>query len=90
MPTVNESDLEWTEADHGETAFRRKQLSAAADGEGIGCSLYELPPGKRSWPYHYHTGNEEAIYVLDGEGTLRLDGERHSLSADVDYWEDEE
>jgi len=81
MPTVNESDLEWSEEDHGETAFRRKQLSAAAGGEDIGCSLYEIPPGKRAWPYHYHTGNEEAIYVLDGAGTLRLDGDSHDLAA---------
>ncbi|MFB6185810.1 MAG: cupin domain-containing protein, partial [Halobacteriaceae archaeon] len=28
-------------------------------------------PGKRSWPYHYHTANEEAIYVLSGQGQLR-------------------
>jgi len=81
VPTTNESDLDWTEEDHGETAFRRKQLSDAAGGEDIGTSLYELPPGKRAWPYHYHTGNEEAIYVLAGEGSIRLDGERHPLSA---------
>ncbi|WP_048078272.1 cupin domain-containing protein, partial [Halorubrum sp. AJ67] len=29
--------------------------------------------------YHYHTANEEALYVLAGEGTLRLDGGTHSL-----------
>lgn len=28
------------------------------------------------WPYHFHTGNEEAVYVLAGEGVLRTpDGE---------------
>ncbi|MFB6142628.1 MAG: cupin domain-containing protein [Halorientalis sp.] len=69
---VNQADLEWTETDRGETAFRRKQLAAAAGGEDIGCSLYELPPGMRSWPFHYHEGNEEAIYVLAGTGTVRL------------------
>ncbi len=39
-----------------------------AGGKRLGCSLYELPPGKKSWPYHYHTGNEEAIFVLEGGG----------------------
>jgi uncharacterized cupin superfamily protein len=77
---VNESDLDWTDHDHGEATFRRKQLAEATDGEEIGCSLYELPPGNRSWPYHYHTANEEALYVLGGEGAVRLDGETAPLS----------
>jgi uncharacterized cupin superfamily protein len=70
---VNESDLDWTGVDREETRFRRKRLSAAAGGDDIGCSLYELPPGGRSWPFHYHTANEEALYVLAGEGRLRTD-----------------
>lgn len=82
MPCVNERDVEWTEAEHGETRFRRKQLSAAASGggdPGLGCSLYELPPGGRSWPYHYHAANAEAILVRAGSGTLRLDGEERPI-----------
>jgi uncharacterized cupin superfamily protein len=34
-----------------------------------------VPPGRRAWPYHYHLENEEAIYVLEGLGTLRIDEE---------------
>lgn len=79
MDHTNESDLDWTEADHDETRFRRKQLAEAAGGERIGCSLYELSLGSRSWPYHYHTANEEAIYVLSGTGMLRHDGEQYDL-----------
>ncbi|QRV16084.1 cupin domain-containing protein [Haloterrigena salifodinae] len=72
MGKINERDLEWNEYDPkpDDTAFRRKELSTAADADDLGCSLYELPPGKRSWPYHYHTANEEAVYVLAGEGLL--------------------
>ncbi|PSQ40687.1 cupin [Halobacteriales archaeon SW_5_68_122] len=81
MSKVNEADLEWSTLSGGETGLRRKKLAAAADGEDVGCSLYELPAGDRSWPYHYHTGNEEALFVLDGEGVLRLDGERVPLEA---------
>jgi uncharacterized cupin superfamily protein len=77
MDPVNESDLDWTETEHGSAAFRRKKLAAAAGGDALGCSLYEVPPGGASWPYHYHAANEEAIYVLAGEGRLRTpDGER--------------
>jgi Uncharacterized conserved protein, contains double-stranded beta-helix domain len=81
MPVVHESEMEWTERAEGETEFRRKQLGEGADGDQLGCSLYELPPGRRSWPYHYHTANEEAIYVLAGSGTLRHDGETYELDA---------
>lgn len=81
MARVNEADLDWTEYDRGETAFRRKQLGEAAGGDRLGCSLYELPPGRRSWPYHYHAANEEAIYVLSDAGAVRLDGETHDLGA---------
>ncbi|RBI63807.1 cupin [halophilic archaeon] len=84
MARVNADDVEWTTLERGETRFRRKQLSQAAGGDDLGCSLYELPPGRRSWPYHYHTGNEEALFVLAGTGALRLDGETTPL-AEGDY-----
>ncbi|QLH83921.1 cupin domain-containing protein [Halosimplex pelagicum] len=70
---VSESDLDWDEYDHGDRRFRRKQLGIAAGGEELGTSLYELEPGERAWPRHYHAGNEEAIYVLGGELTLYLE-----------------
>ncbi|GAB3040474.1 cupin domain-containing protein [Natronobiforma cellulositropha] len=69
MDTTNADDLEWEETQRGDVEFRRKRL--AEDGRAIGSSLYEVPPGKRSWPYHYHTANEEALFVLAGEGYLR-------------------
>ncbi|WP_101297317.1 cupin domain-containing protein [Halegenticoccus soli] len=80
MGRTNEGELDWTELVRGDAQFRRKQLSEAAGAEGLGCSLYELPPGSKSWPYHYHTANEEAMYVLAGTGTLRLDGDVYALN----------
>lgn len=79
---VNENDLEWIEELHGERyGWRAKSLAERAGGERLGCTLYELPPGRRSWPYHYHTANEEAIYVVAGRGTLRLAGRELPLAA---------
>ncbi|SMO46471.1 cupin domain-containing protein [Halorubrum cibi] len=87
MGRVNEAELEWTETDRGEARFKRKQLGEAAGGDALGCSLYELPAGHKSWPFHYHTANEEAIYVLEGTGSIRLatgtddpDDEVHDLT----------
>ena len=39
----------------------------------LGCSLVELEPGKRAWPFHLHYGQEELFVVLEGGGTLRYD-----------------
>lgn len=70
---VSPSDSAWVEFPHGERyGVRRQQLGARAGSSELGCSIYELPPGKRSFPYHYHLANEEAIYVLSGEGAVRL------------------
>ena len=78
---VGDGDLEWDEQSHGEKfGYRRKQLSRAAGDEKLGCSLYEVPPWRRAWPYHYHLANEEAIYVLEGSGTLRIGGEQVRIS----------
>ncbi|WP_136716649.1 cupin domain-containing protein [Halorientalis salina] len=79
MSKTNEADLDWKDYDEGENAFRRKELANATDAEKLGCSLYELDPGKRSWPYHYHTANEEGLYVLSGSRMVRLDGEERPL-----------
>lgn len=80
---VNVEDVDWTDIDHGDHEFRRKQLGAATAGDELGCSLYELPEGKQAWLRHYHEGNEEAIFVLSGTGTVSLgpDAEEHDLSA---------
>ena len=77
---AHEEDLRWAEHSHGERfGYRRKSLSSATGGQRLGCSLYEVAPGRRAWPYHYHGANEEAIYVLKGSGTLRVGGEKVPL-----------
>jgi len=59
----------------------RRRLGVAAGGEKLGCSLYELPPGKAAFPFHAHLANEEAVYVLQGEGVLRLGEAEHAIGA---------
>lgn len=77
---INESDVEAEEkAPDGKLGFQHQRLSQAAGGEKLGCSLYTLAPGGKSWPYHYHTANEEAIYVLNGRGTVMLAGEQMEI-----------
>jgi uncharacterized cupin superfamily protein len=53
-------------------ALTNRVLGRATGARGIGCSLYEIPPGKTAFPNHYHCANEESIYVLEGTGTLHI------------------
>ena len=83
MPVVNDSEVDEQTVERGETHFIRAPLSqrAAEDGDPeLGCSRYELPPGGKSWPYHYHVGNAEAMFVLEGAGRLHLDGETRPIA----------
>jgi mannose-6-phosphate isomerase-like protein (cupin superfamily) len=69
-PTFDRADaLSW------QSTGRRKMLSShALDGAPLpklGCSLCELEPGNTMWPFHYHLGSNEAIYILCGSGTMR-------------------
>ena len=54
-------------------------------GEGkLTVYFYTLQPGKANYPYHYHTGNEEAYYIISGRGTLVTpDGEKIVAEGDV-------
>lgn len=81
MGKVNEAELEWEIVERDSFGWREKGLADAVVSESLGCSLYELPPGKRSWPYHYHSANEEALFVLEGSGTLRLADETEPIEA---------
>ena len=50
----------------------------------IGATLYELPPGERTGPYHYEHNNEEWLLVTEGRPTLRTpNGDRELRPGDV-------
>jgi uncharacterized cupin superfamily protein len=51
----------------------RQMLARATGAQKLGCSLMTVAPGGcTAFPYHAHASNEEAIYVLSGEGLMRM------------------
>jgi uncharacterized cupin superfamily protein len=50
---------------------RGSRVAEKAGAHRLGASLYELPPGQRTFPYHWHTANEEMLIVLQGTVSLR-------------------
>jgi uncharacterized cupin superfamily protein len=59
----------------------KRQLGKALGLTKIGVNLTTLPPGKESSMRHWHTHEEEFIYVLSGEVTLRTDAGEQLLTA---------
>jgi uncharacterized cupin superfamily protein len=56
---------------------RKRALGDAAGLTDFGVNLVTLPPGEWSSQRHWHTSEDELIYVLEGELTLITDaGER--------------
>jgi uncharacterized cupin superfamily protein len=63
---------------------RNVRVADAVGAERLGASLYELDPGQRICPYHFHYANEEWLLVVAGTPTLRSpDGDRRLRAGDV-------
>ncbi|MBW7835344.1 MAG: cupin domain-containing protein [Sphingomonadales bacterium] len=79
----NLDDVEWTEMSHGKRFHSLRKPLTPKDGTRpkLGASVYRLLPGKRSFPRHEHMVNDEAILVLQGEGTLIYGDEEVALRA---------
>jgi len=64
--------------------WQRTRVGDELGASRIGASLFELPAGERTFPYHFHHGVEEWAIVVDGTPTLRgSDGERVLRRGDV-------
>src|SRR5262249_18611103 len=79
----NVDECAWHEgATHGKRiGHRDKWLADDTGAKQIGASYYEVEPGRAAFPHHTHLVSEEAIYVLEGEGTLRLGEEKIPVRA---------
>ena len=61
-------------------SWKRARLGRQAGADRLGASLYELPPGQATFPYHAHFANEEMLIVVQGHPSLRTDDGWRELS----------
>jgi uncharacterized cupin superfamily protein len=59
----------------------KRSLGAALGLTKFGVNLTTLPPGKESSMRHWHTHEEEFVFVLEGEVVLRTDDGEQTLVA---------
>lgn len=54
-------------------------IGALIGAEKLGYNVTVVPPGRRAFPFHVHTVNEEMFFILEGEGSVRLGSETFSV-----------
>lgn len=73
--------------EHGKYEYLRKEFLPKGTANQCTASIYEIPPQKSAYPYHYHTQNEEVFYIIRGSGILRTpDGERRVSAGELLYF----
>lgn len=66
--------------DHTVRGIAHCWLDADLKGEPLHVHITEVAPGQRSHPPHQH-GGLEGVYMIEGEGTLEIDGVAQVLRA---------
>jgi uncharacterized cupin superfamily protein len=90
---LNLADLDFQPFGHGaerpgtgaapeKYACRIGQIGMAVGAKKLGYNITILPPGKRAFPLHNHTINEEMFFILEGEGQLRVGKETFPVKQD--------
>jgi len=87
-PIINIADVEFREHGHGAPALqpgapppreiyqaRLGDVAGRIGARKLGYGIVVVPPGKRAWPAHSHRVNEEAFFVLEGDGEVRIGSE---------------
>ncbi len=68
MKIVRTKDVPWGEGMQRGSYFQRRKKLA---GDAISCGVWELPPGRKSYPFHKHNVTEEALLVISGSAKVR-------------------
>ncbi len=69
MKIVHTSQTAWADSlNKGKFHQRRKELGSTGK---LSAGMWELPPGKKSFPFHMHHVTEEALFVVSGSAKVR-------------------
>jgi len=78
QPNITKTNaVEWQSGRSRGQEYRYKNLG----GINLGARIEELPPGQTSSYHHYHTAEEEHVFVLNGNITLVVGEQRIPLAA---------
>ena len=73
-------DCELYQDSHDRVDLTEHLIADELGSEHSGIGLVRLAPGKRGYPLHTHTAEDERYVVLDGSGVAILDDEEHPVA----------
>lgn len=83
MENIYSTDWDLSQ-DHPGYLWDRIRLGRRIGSQMLGASVYVIKPSQKSFPYHFHRGNEEMLIVLEGSVTVRTpDGEQVAARGDA-------
>ncbi len=69
MKIVKTNEVAWADSlKRGNYGQRRKEMGSTGK---MSAGMWELAPGKKSFPFHMHYVTEEALYVISGHAKVR-------------------
>lgn len=87
MPIVikNENDIpKKHKNEHPKYEYYKREITKRSDFNQTYIAIYDIPPKKSSYPYHYHTENTEAFYIISGVGMIEtIDGNKEIKKGDI-------
>jgi uncharacterized cupin superfamily protein len=69
IKNIEDSPVEH-KAQHPGYEYKKRKIIGRGDAKQCVISVYEIPPGKAAYPYHYHSSNEEIFFIIKGAGRL--------------------
>jgi uncharacterized cupin superfamily protein len=78
---INQEEVQPRTTEQGKHHYITRTFGPHAGNAQLGGTLTEVPPGKIAYPFHYHSMNEEALYIISGRGTCRIGDSRVAVRA---------
>ena len=73
--------------EHEGYEYLRRRFLPFGEAKNTLVSVYEIPPGKSAYPYHFHHNNEETFYIISGNGLLKTpEGERKVSAGELIFF----
>ena len=74
-------------AEHEDYEYFRRKFVPFGEAKQTHVCVYEIPPGKAAYPYHFHYKTEETFYIISGTGILRTpEGEREVRGGELIFF----
>jgi uncharacterized cupin superfamily protein len=71
-------------SEHSSYEYYKYEVTERKKDSQCYVAIYEIPPQKSNYPYHYHLRNEEVFYIIHGSGILETpNGNKPITTGDI-------